>query len=583
MINAMADGFARSRAPREPAANLENDWIIQSVESMLRQALPTLIIVGRQRSAYFNDACRRLVLPFSASQGESLAEIAPSLSSQLANALVRAWSGQPSEAGDLQFYVDRPDGAVETWVTVAVTPIGRDGQVQAVLCVFRDVTEEKRLRLRLASAESTLEALSSLAPLLLWRLDTRGAIRWMSDRCQSYFGVNLPEAREQGWIGWLHPSERDRIVDDWGRAVTLAKPFESRHRLKGVDGVYRWFVIRALPQLNAEGELSEWQASGVEIPEIKSDTPQHRLVWSADVDDRSRQFFGSGGSVGWPDDCRRPLSWDDQLAAILTDHRALYAEAVGGLAEGRAFEIRYVARNAEGRLFDIEETGFPVVDQRGTINRFIGETRVQKRANDCVLLIDPSRRGCGVRREIEARGLDVVAVGEALQRPRLSREVGLAIYCSSSTLPDILGVAETLRLEQPGLPMIVIGDPVVQPRDMLVLHQAGVVDLLSYTLGEARQVDTALSHARFPHENRALDLPSSSTRRDLNRLSQREREILELAVEGGTSKTIGRVLGISPRTVDYHRGKALGKLGLATVSQASDLFTPAPVRLQRRY
>ncbi len=583
MINAMAEGLAKSGKSGDAAASSEGDWMIQSVESLLRQALPTLIIVGRQRATYFNEACRRLVLPVSAAQGGRLSDIAPSLSSQLVDTLDAAWTGAPAESDDLQLHVDRPEGAVETWVTAAATPIGRDGQVQAVLCVFRDVTEQRHLKRRLAAAESTLDALSRLAPLFLWRLDTRGAIRWMNERCQTYLGVGLAAAREDGWIGWLHPSERDRVVDDWGRAVTLAKPFESRHRLKGVDGVYRWFIIRALPQLGADGELSEWHATAVEIVDLEPTAPQYRLVWCADAGDRSRQVFGAGGSLDWPDEWREAIAWGDQLTAVSTEHRAIYTEAVTGLSDGRPYDIRYVARNAEGRLFEVEETGFPVVDTEGRISQFIGETRVHRRASDCILLIDPSRRGCALRGEIETRGLDVTVVSEALRRPRLAREVHLAIYCSNSTVPDILGVAETVRLEHPGLPLIVIGDPVAPPRDLLLLHQAGVVDLLSYDLPDDAKADSALYHAKLPHQIKCFDLPSSSTKHDLTRLSPRELEILELAVEGGTSKTIGRALGISPRTVDYHRGKALDKLGLKAVSQASDLFTPASVRLQRRY
>lgn len=583
MINAMAEGFARAGASEDGTASAEGDWMIRSVESLLRQALPTLIIVGRQRATYFNAACRQLALPVSAAQGGRLADIAPSLSSQLAGTLDAAWTGVSGEAEDLQLHVDRPEGPVETLVTAAVTPIGRGDQVQAALCVFRDVTEQKHLKRRLAAAESTLDALSRLAPLFLWRLDTRGAIRWMNERCQSYLGVGLAAAREAGWIGWLHPSERDRVVDDWGRAVTLAMPFESRHRLKGADGVYRWFIIRALPQLGANGDLFEWHATAVEIVDIEPAAPSHRLVWCADADDRSRQVFGAGGSPGWPDDWRRSISWSDQLAAISPEHHATYAEAVTGLSDGRAYEIRYIAQNAEGRLFEIEETGFPVADPQGHIRRFIGESRVQRRASACVLLIDPSRRGCALQREIESRGLDVIAINEALQRPRLSRKIHLAIYCSNSTLPDILGAAETVTLEHPGIPMVVVGDPAAQPRDMLLLHQAGVIDLLPYDLPVAAQADAALSKAKIALDCSHLDLPSSPTKHDVSRLSAREREILEYAVEGGTSKTIGRALGISPRTVDYHRGKALDKLGLKSVSQAADLFTPAPVRLQRRY
>ncbi|MEM8618660.1 MAG: LuxR C-terminal-related transcriptional regulator [Actinomycetota bacterium] len=47
-------------------------------------------------------------------------------------------------------------------------------------------------------------------------------------------------------------------------------------------------------------------------------------------------------------------------------------------------------------------------------------------------------------------------------------------------------------------------------------------------------------------------------------LTGREREIVELAADGRTSKDIARELGISPRTVDNHLGSAYRKLGIGS-------------------
>jgi DNA-binding CsgD family transcriptional regulator len=44
-------------------------------------------------------------------------------------------------------------------------------------------------------------------------------------------------------------------------------------------------------------------------------------------------------------------------------------------------------------------------------------------------------------------------------------------------------------------------------------------------------------------------------------LTPREREVLERLVAGASNKEVGRALGISPRTVEVHRARIMGKLG----------------------
>ncbi|RYY63736.1 MAG: LuxR family transcriptional regulator, partial [Comamonadaceae bacterium] len=50
-------------------------------------------------------------------------------------------------------------------------------------------------------------------------------------------------------------------------------------------------------------------------------------------------------------------------------------------------------------------------------------------------------------------------------------------------------------------------------------------------------------------------------------LTQREREVARELMAGGSSKHIGRALGISPRTVEAHRARLMKKLGVANQAE----------------
>ncbi len=55
--------------------------------------------------------------------------------------------------------------------------------------------------------------------------------------------------------------------------------------------------------------------------------------------------------------------------------------------------------------------------------------------------------------------------------------------------------------------------------------------------------------------------------RRVGTLSERERQVLDQLVAGGTSKEIGRTLDISPRTVEIYRAKLMAKTQAGTLQE----------------
>lgn len=74
-----------------------------------------------------------------------------------------------------------------------------------------------------------------------------------------------------------------------------------------------------------------------------------------------------------------------------------------------------------------------------------------------------------------------------------------------------------------------------------------------------------------PHASKALaeayQHPETLPDDPYERLTDREREIFQLVVEGKTNKEIGEVLFISPKTVDNHRTRLMEKLGMHSTAE----------------
>jgi two-component system response regulator FixJ len=67
-------------------------------------------------------------------------------------------------------------------------------------------------------------------------------------------------------------------------------------------------------------------------------------------------------------------------------------------------------------------------------------------------------------------------------------------------------------------------------------------------------------------------------KRKIDALSPRERDVLERMLGGGSNKLIARALGLSPRTVEMHRAKMLGRLGVGTTAEALDVARQAGLK-----
>ncbi len=103
--------------------------------------------------------------------------------------------------------------------------------------------------------------------------------------------------------------------------------------------------------------------------------------------------------------------------------------------------------------------------------------------------------------------------------------------------------------------------------------KAGAVDFLTKPVDGTELlacVRAALKADSLAHEQ---DADRQSTVSRLSTLTDREREIMQLTIEGHTSKEIARQLDISYRTVESHRAHILRKTGAANLIELARLAT----------
>jgi FixJ family two-component response regulator len=95
----------------------------------------------------------------------------------------------------------------------------------------------------------------------------------------------------------------------------------------------------------------------------------------------------------------------------------------------------------------------------------------------------------------------------------------------------------------------------------------GAVDFVPKPYQEQHLLDAINEALRRDALRRASPLDASGPAEGLQTLTSREREVLDLVLEGQPCKVIAQALGISHRTVERHRSRLFAKLGVASVTE----------------
>ena len=97
--------------------------------------------------------------------------------------------------------------------------------------------------------------------------------------------------------------------------------------------------------------------------------------------------------------------------------------------------------------------------------------------------------------------------------------------------------------------------------------KAGAAEFLEKPVNDELLIETLQSAVRQHVKSRQRHLADRAARERHSQLTEREREVLGLIVEGLTNKEIGRALTLSLRTVETHRANLFAKLEVDSLAK----------------
>ncbi len=197
--------------------------------------------------------------------GKPLAEapwwsFSPASQEQLRAAIARASTGETVRFEALI----RPREGMDLHLEGVITPhVDADHQIGSLVIVGIDITARRR-------ADEAIHTLIDAIPQFVWIARPDGYITYNNQRLIDFLAMTHEQAEGDGWMVGVHPDDRQRVWQAWQTSLQTGMPFEMEYRVQdGASGTYRWFLVRGVPQRNAQGTILHWVGTCTDIDEQK--------------------------------------------------------------------------------------------------------------------------------------------------------------------------------------------------------------------------------------------------------------------------------------------------------------------------
>ena len=133
-----------------------------------------------------------------------------------------------------------------------------DGTISGVMAVASDVTEQVRARIKVEESHKELRFAIDVMPQMVWITKPDGYHDMFNRQWYQYTGLPHEVTKGEGWSSVLHPDDEQRAWQLWRHSLQTGEPYEIEYRIRRYDGVYKWFLGRALPLKDEAGKITKW-------------------------------------------------------------------------------------------------------------------------------------------------------------------------------------------------------------------------------------------------------------------------------------------------------------------------------------
>jgi PAS domain S-box-containing protein len=132
-----------------------------------------------------------------------------------------------------------------------------------------DLSAQRQAERKSQEREQRFSALAESLPQLVWASAPNGDRIYTNRRYSEYTGLTPDQLLGATWIQLLHPDDIHRTDELWKHSMITGNPYLNEYRIRRHDGLYRSFLVRAIPVRNDAGEIQRWLGSATDIHDQK--------------------------------------------------------------------------------------------------------------------------------------------------------------------------------------------------------------------------------------------------------------------------------------------------------------------------
>ena len=143
------------------------------------------------------------------------------------------------------------------------------GEAPEAIGFVMDLTVQKQAEKALRDRERRFRELANTLPALVWVSEADGSVSYISRSFEVYAGVGVEEIQGEGGFRLIHAEDRVRAQEQWQRSIETHAPFAMEARLRRHDGIYRCFLVQAVPVVSEHAQVERWVGTATDVHDQK--------------------------------------------------------------------------------------------------------------------------------------------------------------------------------------------------------------------------------------------------------------------------------------------------------------------------